>query len=132
MQESDFAKLHPPIALVVDDEPLILMDTADMIAEEGFAVVEARTADEAFEFLKRHPTLELLFTDVQTPGDMDGFELARRVIARWPKICVIMASGAARPKAEDLPPGAFFIPKPLSAELVHQVIKSHCEITTAS
>lgn len=54
------------------DEPLILMDTADMIAEEGFAVVEARTADEAFKFLELHPTLALLFTDVQTPGDMDG------------------------------------------------------------
>jgi hypothetical protein len=32
-----------PIALVVDDEPLLRMDTADMVAEEGFEVIEART-----------------------------------------------------------------------------------------
>ncbi|MBP2460486.1 CheY-like chemotaxis protein [Rhizobium sp. PvP014] len=47
MKTSEFAKLSEPIALVVDDEPLVLMDTADIISEEGYAVVEARTADEA-------------------------------------------------------------------------------------
>jgi hypothetical protein len=30
MDEVEFARLNEPIALVVDDEPLILMDTADI------------------------------------------------------------------------------------------------------
>lgn len=95
MENAEFSKLKEPIALVVDDEPLVLMDAADMIANEGYAIVEATTVDEAFHFLTEHPSLQLLFTDVQTPGNLDGFALARLVGERWPHICVIVASGAA-------------------------------------
>jgi CheY-like chemotaxis protein len=44
MDDAEFEKLARPIALVVDDEPLILMDTADMISDEGYAVLEAGVA----------------------------------------------------------------------------------------
>jgi CheY-like chemotaxis protein len=126
MEKADFAKLKKPIALVVDDEPLILMDTADIIADQGYAVVEATTADQAFEFLAKHSSLELLFTDVETPGCLNGFDLARKVAVRWPHICVVIASGAARPGSDDLPDNARFIAKPISAELVHDVLRDHC------
>lgn len=126
MDHEQFSKLNEPIALVVDDEPLILMDTSDMIADEGYSVVEASTADEAYEFLDRHSSLQLLFTDVQMPGNLDGFGLARKVQARWPHICVIVASGMAKPQPGDLPSNAHFVSKPVSAELVHDMIKEHC------
>ncbi|MDQ0319006.1 CheY-like chemotaxis protein [Pararhizobium capsulatum DSM 1112] len=64
MDSETFETLPGPIALVVDDEPLVRMDTADIIAEAGFHVIEAATADEAFEFLKKHNSLRLLFTDI--------------------------------------------------------------------
>lgn len=127
METSEFKKLAEPIALVVDDEPLILMDTSDMISDEGYAVVEATTADEAYEFLDRHSSLQLLFTDVQMPGDLDGFDLARAVADRWPHICVVIASGAAVPGPGDIPANATFISKPFTAELVHQLLKTHCD-----
>lgn len=38
MEHAEFAKLVEPIALVVDDEPMILMNAADMISDEGYAV----------------------------------------------------------------------------------------------
>ncbi len=123
METLEFRKLKQPIALVVDDEPLILMDTADMFADEGYAIVEASTADEAWAFLDKHSSLQLLFTDVQTPGSLDGFELARKVAERWPHICVIIASGAARSGPGDIPPNATFIAKPFTAELIHHVLK---------
>lgn len=125
MNTQEFAKLPEPIALVVDDEPLILMDTADMVAEEGYSVVEASTAQEAFEFLEKLSSLQLLLTDVQTPGKIDGFELARTVAGRWPHIKVVVASGAATPREGDMPEGAVFISKPLTKELVHEVINEH-------
>lgn len=123
MENDEFAKLREPIALVVDDEPLIRMDTADLVSDEGFTVIEARTADQAFEFLARHSSLQLLITDVQMPGELDGFDLARKVAERWPHIQVIVVSGAARPGPEDIPPNAVFISKPLSSELVRQVLR---------
>jgi CheY-like chemotaxis protein len=74
MNDDEFAKLPIPVALVVDDEPLIRMDTTDMVVDEGYHVLEARTADEAFAFLKQHSSLKLIVTDVQMPGDMDGIQ----------------------------------------------------------
>ena len=127
MENAEFEKLAIPIALVVDDEPLILMDTADMLADEGYAVVEATTADKAYEFLNRHSSLQLLVTDVQMPGELDGFDLARVVAERWPHICVVIASGAAVPAAGDVPENATFVPKPLTPELVHQLLRKHCD-----
>lgn len=52
MQDTVDQKVRQPIALVVDDEPLVRMDTADMVEDEGFEVIEARTAQAAFKFLE--------------------------------------------------------------------------------
>lgn len=112
IETTEFDKLVKPIALVV--EPLILMDTADLISDLGYAVVEAKTADEAFEFLDRHSSLELLFTDVQMPGELDGFGLARVVAERWPHIRVVIASGAAFPGPNALSGNVKFIRKPFT------------------
>lgn len=114
-----------PIALVVDDEPLIRMDTADLISAAGSYAVEASTADEAFAFLERYSSLQLLFTDVQTGGHLDGYELARKVAERWPNIEVVIASGARRPKEGDLAGNASFIQKPFSVETVLDALKAH-------
>lgn len=115
-----------PVALVVDDEPLIRMDTADMVADEGFEVIEARTADEAFRFLEHHHTLQLVVTDIETGGPMNGCELAWEVKKRWPHICVVVASGAVRPSDGDLPPSAIFVAKPISPDVVHEAIEEYC------
>lgn len=125
METSEFEKLSQPIALVVDDEPLILMDTADMISEKGYSIAEASTADQAYAFLDQHSSLQLLFTDVQMPGELDGFGVARIVAQRWPHIRVVIASGAVVPGPNDLLGNARFISKPFTADLVHDVLREH-------
>lgn len=117
---------NQPIALVVDDEPLIRMDTAEMVADEGFEVIEARTVDDAFKFLTDYPSLKLVVTDIETPGSMTGCQLAWEVAKRWPHICVVVASGDGRPSDEDLPPSAIFIAKPVSHDVVHEAIEEYC------
>jgi response regulator RpfG family c-di-GMP phosphodiesterase len=60
--------LDEPIAvLVVEDEPLVLMDVAATIREGGFRVYEAVNADQAVELLEEYSDIRVLFTDV----DMD-------------------------------------------------------------
>jgi CheY-like chemotaxis protein len=115
-----------PTALVVDDEPLILMDMADIISDEGYWVTEAASAEQAYQILVVHPEFELVVTDVQTGGPINGLELAREVARRWPHICVVVASGATRPGPGDLPEKAVFLAKPLSGSVLHKVIKEHC------
>jgi CheY-like chemotaxis protein len=123
MNDDEFAKLPIPVALVVDDEPLIRMDTTDMVVDEGYHVLEARTADEAFAFLKQHSSLKLIVTDVQMPGDMDGIQLAIAVARQWPDISVIVASGNVTPPDGLLPPTAEFIAKPISPQLVWDALE---------
>ncbi|SEI12220.1 CheY chemotaxis protein or a CheY-like REC (receiver) domain [Rhizobium tibeticum] len=82
-------------------------------------------ADEGFTFLEKYSSLQLLFTDVQTGGDLDGFELARKVAERWPHIEVVVASGARTPKEGELPRNAAFIQKPFSAETILEALRDH-------
>lgn len=125
MDKEQLDKIPEPIALVVDDEPLIRMDIAAIISDAGYHVVEAATADEALAFLEKYSSLQLLFTDVQTGSDLDGFELARKIAERWPNIEVVVASGARVPKEGELPGNASFIRKPFSAETVLETLQEH-------
>jgi CheY-like chemotaxis protein len=104
---------QPPIALVVDDEPLVLLDTSDWVENAGYQVVEAHNADEALSILGRHPDVALLVTDIQMPGCMDGIALARHVGERWPHIGILVLSGAVIPLPGMLPKGARFLNKPV-------------------
>jgi two-component system, response regulator PdtaR len=67
----------PIKVLVVEDEPLVLMDTADQLSDRGFVVIEASNADEAIIYLSNHPDISILFTDIDMPGTMDGLKLLR-------------------------------------------------------
>jgi len=109
-----------PFALVVDDDHVIRMDVMDILEQAGFRVLDAAHGDAAFDLLKtRHPEIVLLFTDVQMPGELDGFALARRVAVSWPHISIVVASGHISPAPGSMPDKARFIAKPFSAELVH-------------
>lgn len=73
-------------SLVADDDPLIRMDAAVILTEAGFRVLTATGAEDALAILDANgPSIRLLFTDVQMPpGEMTGFELARRCAEHWP------------------------------------------------
>ena len=109
-----------PYALVVDDDHIILTHAIEILEEAGFRTLMALHAEEAINALEVHgDEVTLLFTDVEMPGAMNGFELARRVAACWPEIGVLVASGNCQPSDGDLPEGAIFVGKPFSAEVVH-------------
>ena len=104
-----------PVILVVEDEFLLRMDAAEMVAAAGFAVVEAANADEAIEILETRSDIAVVFTDIQMPGTMDGLRLARAVRGRWPPIKIVATSGHLTVAETDLPEGGRFLPKPYSA-----------------
>lgn len=107
--------------LVVEDESLIRMSIVDYLEDNGFAVLEARDADQALALLQKHPDIAIIFTDVDMPGSMDGIRLAQAVRERWPPIRVYVTSGLWRFKDGELPDETIFIPKPYNAdELVEQ------------
>jgi two-component system, response regulator PdtaR len=111
-----------PVVLVVEDEPLVRELEADIILGGGFRLLEAATADEAFELLRSGAEVHMVFTDVDMPGSINGFEFARLVRQGWPEVAILVASGKMRPGPGDLPAGAEFIAKPYRpAELVQRI-----------
>jgi len=111
--------INRPVVLIVEDEALLRMNAAEMIADAGFEVAEAANADEAIAILEARPNIHVVFTDVQMPGSMDGLKLARFVRGRWPPIRIVATSGFVRVGEQDLPEGSRFVTKPyMAAEIV--------------
>ena len=76
---------------------MICFVVADYLRDHGFLVIEAMDAGEAMALLQaRDVAVDLVFSDVHMPGDLDGLDLARWVCAAFPGLPVILASGAAR------------------------------------
>jgi CheY-like chemotaxis protein len=117
--------LHePPVVLLVEDEPLVRMSAADDLQEAGFQVLEAANADVALAVLEaRSDEVQVLFTDVDMPGSMNGLALAESVHRRWPHISLLVSSGYHRLHPRQLPDEGRFVPKPYHAEAVVRHIR---------
>ncbi|MGV1896431.1 response regulator [Agrobacterium vitis] len=101
-----------PIILVVEDSPLIRMGAIDLVISAGYEALEAGDADEAIRILESRDDIDLVFTDVQMPGTMDGIKLSHYIRDRWPPVKLIIASGAAILEESMLPGGSRFFSKP--------------------
>ncbi|WP_294328299.1 response regulator [uncultured Sphingomonas sp.] len=105
----------------MDDDPMILMDTTVILEDAGFRVHEAMDGEEAKGVLAEHwESIILLFSDVDMPGDTNGFDLARHADQRWPHIEIVIASGHVLPAEGDMPDRATFISKPFNKRSVHE------------
>ncbi len=109
--------------LVVEDEALLRMYVTDFLTANGYAVIEAATADEAIAILERRADIRIVFTDVNMPGSMDGLKLVETVRRRWPPVLLIVTSGKNALSDETLPTGGRFIPKPYTSERVIEAIR---------
>ena len=108
--------------LVVEDEALVRLSALDEIEAAGFKVYEAYNADEAIRLLEAHPDIELVFTDVDMPGSMDGVKLAHYVRTRWPPVKIIVTSGYQHVTPDQLPTGSVFLSKPYHPEQLRRQI----------
>jgi DNA-binding response OmpR family regulator len=105
--------------LLVEDEYLIRLTLAELLADEGFEVLEAGTAEDALGLLVRNPDVGLLLTDIQLPGSVDGITLVRRARERMPSLPVIYMTGrgslAAEPGDNEIVLAKPFLPSDVCA-----------------
>lgn len=95
----------PSTVLVVEDEVIIRFVVADYLRDCGFRVIEAASADEAMRLLETDKIeVDIVFSDIQMPGSIDGMGLARWIRTHFPTIKVVLTSGNVRTAelAEDL------------------------------
>ena len=112
----------PPSILVVEDEPLLRIITVEELEGAGYTVIAAETGDQGVDAITAGATIVGLVTDVQTPGDTDGFALARLTHELYPEAAILLVSGRMRPGDGELPDGAVFIGKPYTAAVVIEAL----------
>jgi two-component system, response regulator PdtaR len=95
--------------------PVVLV-AVDVLEEAGFDVIEASTADYAVLVLDKREDIRVVFTDVDMPGRLNGFQLARHIEDHHHRVGVIIGSGKCRPGPGDVAPGTVFLQKPYPLE----------------
>jgi CheY-like chemotaxis protein len=110
--------------LVVEDEFLIRLTLSEVLADEGYDVLEAESGDDAVKILEANPDISVLLTDIQLPGMLDGRALVHRARVTRPDLPVIFMTG--RPDTIVSNPGAreMYVAKPyLPSEICAAVRK---------
>jgi len=110
------------VVLVVEDEFLIRLNTVEMIEDAGYSVLDAADAETAIDILEQRRDIDLVFTDINMPGSMDGLELARYIRETWPSIRVVLTSGKTILRDRDIPDEGRFLLKPYSHNQVENVL----------
>ncbi len=111
--------------LLVEDEDAVRLFGSRALKNQGYNVIEARSAETALEALRVTPQIDVLVTDVVMPG-MDGATLARLVRQERPSIQVILMSGYSEDVAPEKVAGEddmFFLPKPFSLKQLASLVK---------
>jgi len=101
-----------PIVLVAEDEALVRELSVGELQDAGYTVIEAANAGQALAILENGVAVDVLFTDVNMPGEIDGMVLAQLVHRRWPGVGLIVTSGKTDIPETDLPDDGRFIRKP--------------------
>lgn len=108
--------------LAVDDDPLVLANTAALAEDLGHTVLKAASGSEALDLLLDHDEIDLVITDQAMPG-MTGLELAKELQSLRPGLPVVIATGYA-----ELPAHASSqiprLPKPFSQVALAEAISN--------
>ena len=105
-----------PRALVVEDQDDVRAILCAMLEELGFQVMNAINADVAYALLAANGRFDLLLTDVNMPGSLDGAQLASLARQIDPNMMVVVASGRIDEVAEGLPSGLSILRKPFGMQ----------------
>jgi CheY-like chemotaxis protein len=103
--------------LMVEDDEDVRNHTRESLQELGYCVLEAANGRVALELIRRHPQVQLLFTDVGLPGGMNGRQLADQARRLKSNLKVLFTTGYARNAIVHggrLDPGVELLPKPFT------------------
>ena len=95
-------QLEDLVALIVEDEPVVLDVIAGFAEREGCAVYRAASGDEALTKAREIGRVDLLVTDVVMPGSLDGTTLATIIRKEFPESNIILMTGYTETTIEQM------------------------------
>jgi DNA-binding NtrC family response regulator len=118
-----------PTILVVEDEPFVRFNAVEIIEHAGWNALEASNSAEALEVLAEGgDAVDVLFTDINMPGEMSGLDLAESVHRTHPHMELVVTSGKQALPKWSLPDNGTFLCKPYGVDDLVEVLRSKlCE-----
>jgi CheY-like chemotaxis protein len=102
-----YAGRAPPVALVIEDEGLVRLLIVEALRAAGWLVHEAWTGESALNLFQRHH-VDLVFTDIELGGNLNGWDVAETVRAVQPELPVIYTSGKVPDDSKKVSNSVFF------------------------
>ncbi|MET1079449.1 MAG: response regulator [Pseudomonas sp.] len=115
------------IILVVEDEAIFLQILVEYLDGEGYRVLQAGSAQEAFAILASKPQLDLLITDFRLPDGVTGVMIAEPALKLRPDLKIIYMSGEPEAIFASGTPTIALAPilaKPFTLRRLHSQIQS--------
>lgn len=111
--------------LVVEDDPIVLEISSELLKELGYHVVQADTATEAVSIAKK-TTIDLVLLDKTLP-DGDGLDIVPYILASSPHLKIVLCSGDALASDWDAQSAGICdnLPKPFSLDSLKRILKKH-------
>jgi signal transduction histidine kinase/CheY-like chemotaxis protein len=109
--------------LLVEDDDAVALVASRMLALLGYQAHHVRDARTALSVLLGGAHFVLLFSDIVMPGGMTGIELARKVRQHFPRLPILLATGATHAAADVVREGFTLIAKPYRADALSDAIR---------
>ncbi|PTT00187.1 response regulator [Pseudomonas sp. HMWF006] len=113
--------------LVVEDDAVIREILVDTLSDMGAFVRAVETAQQGLRAIEEEPWT-LLLTDIETPGSIDGLELAWFTSEKNFDTAIIVSSGGYKSITAKIPKNAKFLPKPWLQDSLLTAIRSQLEM----
>lgn len=120
-----------PAALIVEDQPFVGLVASDILRESGFQTFHAYDALGAERLLEEHPEIEVIVTDADLQGPMDGIELCRRVSRDRPHVQLVVTSAGREMGGTPVPHGARMLRKPFASGELRTLVASKALLADA-
>jgi PAS domain S-box-containing protein len=112
--------------LLVEDSDKVRVFAKRILTHLGYNIVQAADATEALEYIRHHEDIDLLFTDIVMPGDIDGIGLAKQASKQLSSLRILLTTGMVFHTEDDRNPAMDYplLAKPYTAKQLAQSIRN--------
>ena len=110
------------VVLLVEDNVDVAAGIAAVLQTFGCEVHHEATADRALDVLTAGETFELVLSDIQMPGKLNGVDLAERVRTSWPAQKIALMTGYADELERAKHIGVAILAKPFNIDELHALV----------
>jgi CheY-like chemotaxis protein len=117
------AQLHSGSVLLVEDNEEVAAGVAAVLATFGCDVRHELTADKAFDVLNDGGRFDLVLSDIQMPGRLNGIDLAEKVRSTWPSQRIALMTGYADEFERARHTGVTILAKPFNIDELRELVQ---------